>query len=51
VDGSEPAKRYNMVLIGAGTAGFVTRRAPPFSARKSRSSSATLMGGDCLNFR
>ena len=48
----EPAGRYNLVVIGAGTAGLITAAvaAGPRRAR-SRWSSATCMGGDCLEHR
>jgi hypothetical protein len=36
----EPAGRYNLVVIGAGTAGWSRRRARPGSVRAWRSSSA-----------
>jgi hypothetical protein len=39
-----PAPRYNLVVIGGGTAGLVTGRAPPVSARAWLSSSGTSWG-------
>lgn len=45
-----PASRYNLVVIGAGTAGLVTAAgAAAFGARVALVESR-LMGGDCLNF-
>src|SRR5438128_10623885 len=46
----EPAERYNLVVIGAGTAGLITAAgAAGLGARVALVESA-LMGGDCLNF-
>lgn len=45
----EPAKRYNMVVIGAGTAGLVTAAGVAGLGGKVALVERALMGGDCLN--
>lgn len=44
-----PAARYNMVVIGAGTAGLVTAAAAAGLGAKVALIERHLMGGDCLN--
>jgi len=46
----EPEKRYNMVVIGAGTAGLVTAAGAAGLGAKVALVERHLMGGDCLNF-
>lgn len=45
----EPAPRYNLVVIGAGTAGLVTAAAASGLGAKVALVERNLMGGDCLN--
>jgi pyruvate/2-oxoglutarate dehydrogenase complex dihydrolipoamide dehydrogenase (E3) component len=45
-----PAARYNMVVIGAGTAGLVTAAGAAILGAKVALVERDLMGGDCLNF-
>lgn len=45
----EPAGRYNMVVIGAGTAGLVTASGSAGLGAKVALVERHLMGGDCLN--
>lgn len=45
----EPAERYNMVVIGAGTAGLVTAAGTAGLGGKVALIERNLMGGDCLN--
>ncbi|MBI2061894.1 MAG: mercuric reductase [Nitrospirae bacterium] len=45
----EPASRYNLVVIGAGTAGLVTASAAASLGAKVALVERHLMGGDCLN--
>lgn len=45
----EPAKCYNIVVIGAGTAGLVTAAAAAKLGAKVALIEKNLMGGDCLN--
>ena len=45
----EPAGRYNMVVIGAGTAGLVTAAGTAGLGGKVALIERDLMGGDCLN--
>src|SRR5258708_27845779 len=45
-----PADRYNMVVIGAGTAGLVTAAGAAGLGAKVALVERDLMGGDCLNF-
>src|SRR5580704_16510111 len=45
-----PAARYNMVVIGAGTAGLVTAAGAAGLGAKVALIERDLMGGDCLNF-
>ena len=45
-----PAGRYNMVVIGAGTAGLVTAAGVAGLAGKVALIERHLLGGDCLNF-
>ncbi len=45
-----PADRYNMVVIGAGTAGLVTAAGAAILGAKVALVERELMGGDCLNF-
>ena len=44
-----PAKRYNLVVIGAGTAGLVTAAVAAGLGAKVALIERHLMGGDCLN--
>jgi pyruvate/2-oxoglutarate dehydrogenase complex dihydrolipoamide dehydrogenase (E3) component len=46
----EPASRYNLVVIGAGTAGLVTAAGAAGLGAKVALVERRLMGGDCLNF-
>jgi pyruvate/2-oxoglutarate dehydrogenase complex dihydrolipoamide dehydrogenase (E3) component len=46
----EPAGRYNIVVIGAGTAGLVTAAGAAILGAKVALIERDLMGGDCLNF-
>jgi pyruvate/2-oxoglutarate dehydrogenase complex dihydrolipoamide dehydrogenase (E3) component len=45
----EPARRYNLVVIGAGTAGLVTSAIAAAMGAKVALIERHLMGGDCLN--
>lgn len=45
----EPARRYNMVVIGAGTAGLVTAAGAAGLGAKVALVERHLLGGDCLN--
>lgn len=45
----EPARRYNLVVIGAGTAGLVTAAGAAGLGAKVALVERSLMGGDCLN--
>jgi pyruvate/2-oxoglutarate dehydrogenase complex dihydrolipoamide dehydrogenase (E3) component len=45
----EPAPRYNLVVIGAGTAGLVTAAGAAGLGAKVALVERSLMGGDCLN--
>ena len=45
----EPASRYNLVVIGAGTAGLVTAAGAAGLGAKVALVEKNLMGGDCLN--
>ncbi len=45
----EPAGRYNLVVIGAGTAGLVTAAGAAGLGAKVALIESSLMGGDCLN--
>lgn len=46
----EPAPRYNLVVIGAGTAGLVTAAGAAALGAKVALVEREFMGGDCLNF-
>ncbi len=46
----EPADRYNLVVIGAGTAGLVTAAGAAGLGAKVALVERLFMGGDCLNF-
>jgi pyruvate/2-oxoglutarate dehydrogenase complex dihydrolipoamide dehydrogenase (E3) component len=46
----EPASRYNLVVIGAGTAGLVTAAGAAGLGAKVALVERHLMGGDCLNY-
>ncbi len=46
----EPAHRYNLVVIGAGTAGLVTAAGGAILGAKVALVERDFMGGDCLNF-
>src|SRR5580658_2206335 len=46
----EPAARYNLVVVGAGTAGLVTAAGAAILGAKVAIVERDLMGGDCLNF-
>lgn len=45
----EPAPRYNLVVLGAGTAGLVTAAGAAGLGAKVALVESNLMGGDCLN--
>ncbi len=45
----EPARRYNLVVVGAGTAGLVTAAGAAGLGAKVALVERDLMGGDCLN--
>ena len=45
----DPAERYNLVVIGAGTAGLVTAAGAAGLGAKVALVERSLMGGDCLN--
>jgi pyruvate/2-oxoglutarate dehydrogenase complex dihydrolipoamide dehydrogenase (E3) component len=45
----EPASRYNLVVLGAGTAGLVTAAGAAGLGAKVALVERTLLGGDCLN--
>ncbi len=45
-----PAPRYNLVVLGAGTAGLVTAAAAAALGAKVALVERSLFGGDCLNF-
>jgi pyruvate/2-oxoglutarate dehydrogenase complex dihydrolipoamide dehydrogenase (E3) component len=45
-----PADRYNIVVVGAGTAGLVTAAGAAILGAKVALVERDLMGGDCLNF-
>ena len=45
----EPASRYNLVVIGAGTAGLVTAAGAAKLGAKVALVERGLLGGDCLN--
>jgi pyruvate/2-oxoglutarate dehydrogenase complex dihydrolipoamide dehydrogenase (E3) component len=46
----QPAKRYNLVVVGAGTAGLVAAAGAAGLGAKVALVERHLMGGDCLNF-
>src|SRR5487761_591599 len=46
----EPAPRYNLAVIGAGTAGLVTAAGAAGLGAKVALIERHLMGGDCLNY-
>src|ERR1700730_19444129 len=46
----EPARRYNLVVIGAGTAGLVMAAGAAILGAKVALVERDFMGGDCLNF-
>ena len=46
----EPAGRYNLVVLGAGTAGLVTAAGAAILGAKVALVERDFMGGDCLNF-
>src|SRR5713101_10033645 len=46
----EPAARYNLVVIGAGTAGLVAAAGAAGLGARVALVERRLMGGDCLNF-
>jgi pyruvate/2-oxoglutarate dehydrogenase complex dihydrolipoamide dehydrogenase (E3) component len=46
----EPAPRYNLVVIGAGTAGLVTAAGAAGLGAKVALAERHLLGGDCLNY-
>ncbi len=46
----EPARRYNLAVIGAGTAGLVTAAGAAGLGARVALIERRLMGGDCLNF-
>ena len=45
----EPSERYNLVVIGAGTAGLVTAAGAAGLGAKVALVERYLLGGDCLN--
>jgi NADPH-dependent 2,4-dienoyl-CoA reductase/sulfur reductase-like enzyme len=45
----DPAERYNLVVLGAGTAGLVTAAGAAGLGAKVALVERHLMGGDCLN--
>ncbi|HEX4959713.1 MAG TPA: mercuric reductase [Thermoanaerobaculia bacterium] len=45
-----PARRYNLVVLGAGTAGLVTAAGAAALGAKVALVEKNLLGGDCLNF-
>src|SRR5580658_4084733 len=45
----EPAARYNLVVVGAGTAGLVTAAGAAILGAKVAIVERDLLGGDCLN--
>src|SRR4051794_31118587 len=46
----EPAERYNLVVIGAGTAGLITAAGSAGLGARVALVERAFMGGDCLNF-
>lgn len=48
-DNPEPASRYNLVVLGAGTAGLVTAAGAAGLGAKVALIESAFMGGDCLN--
>ena len=46
----EPTRRYNIVVLGAGTAGLVTAAGAAILGAKVALVERDFMGGDCLNF-
>src|SRR5881409_830003 len=46
----EPAPRYNLVVIGAGTAGLITAAGSAGLGARVALVERHLMGGDCLNY-
>ena len=46
----KPAPKYNLVVLGAGTAGLVTAMGAAGLGAKVALVEKHLMGGDCLNF-
>src|SRR2546421_5566288 len=46
----EPAPRYNLVVIGAGTAGLITAAGAAGLGARVALIERHLMGGDCLNY-
>src|SRR5436309_7285531 len=46
----EPASRYNLVVIGAGTAGLVTAAGAAGLGARVALVERHLLGGDCLNY-
>ena len=46
----QPASRYNLVVIGAGTAGLVTAAGAAMLGARVALVERRLLGGDCLNF-
>src|ERR1700739_1249764 len=47
----EPAPRYNLVVIGAGTAGLITAAGAAGLGARVALIEREVMGGDCLNVR
>ena len=45
----QPSKKYNLVIIGAGTAGLITAAGAAKLGAKVALVERHLMGGDCLN--
>ena len=45
----KPAERYNLVIVGAGTAGLVTAHGAAGLGAKVALIERELLGGDCLN--